>query len=294
MHTENKNVLYATLSAQPQKVTEMAKQYYYYQCDIYSTVGKKLQKFWDKVIRAAHRADAYAKKYGAVSYIQPVQFFEGGVDYLEFDHQPDPEVWRKRVRSADGHDEYEPNCMVRSDILVIPDDRFRPSDTWNKTYSKEHLRWEQVRQQKTVKEWAAIIGYELTGDREKDTSNIEQQLSKRSFVPFLEYYGTQQVAGRSEAPQSLRKAIRAEKDRLALPVVETEWLFALLDMERPTDANELKAWVRNMETPIFFTYADSFYIRSQCPCRGEGLYPTTEGVFVYKQNVATQQAKHEN
>ena len=45
----------------------MAKQYYYYKCDEYSKVGRALGKFWRKVVQAAYRADAYAKKYGASS-----------------------------------------------------------------------------------------------------------------------------------------------------------------------------------------------------------------------------------
>jgi hypothetical protein len=45
----------------------MSKIKHYYQCDMYSTIGKQLQKYWDSIIRAASRADDYARKYGASS-----------------------------------------------------------------------------------------------------------------------------------------------------------------------------------------------------------------------------------
>ena len=138
----------------------MSKIKHYYQCDMYSTIGKQLQKYWDCIIRAASRADDYARKYGASSYEAPVQYFEGGVDYLIFDHTPDLKVWRKKITDAEGTDLYEPNCMYRSDVLVMPDDRFHPSDTWDKTYSKEHLAWKERRNH-----LRALCGVILVADR---------------------------------------------------------------------------------------------------------------------------------
>lgn len=272
----------------------MDKQYYYYQCDVNSSVGKKLQKFWDAWHRAAWRADDYARKYGACSYVQPVQYFEGGVDYLEFDHEPDLKVWRLRVKSKDGHDEYEPNCMVKADILVVMDARFQPSDTWDKTFAREHVTWEVAKPKKTLEQWAKIVGLNLTDDKQKDEEKLDAMMANRSFVPFLEYYGEHQDKSKSKAPQWLRKAIKAEKDRQALPVVEVEWLYALLDMQRPEDKEELKKWMANMETPLFFVYGESFYVRSQCVCKAEGLHPITEGSFTYKKNVANREAKLDN
>lgn len=284
----------------------MEKSYYFYSCDINSKVGKKLRSFHHRANCAAQRADDYARKYGAVSYIPPVQFFEGGVDYLEFDHEPDPRIWRKRF-NADNRTQYEPNCMYRAEILAVPDERFQPSDTWNRTYSREHLTWEQVSPRFPLSYWARIAKYQLTGDKDKDMVAVDAKLSSCSFVPFIEFYGSEPApasdaaapaatvpsgspAGKKKSvPNYLRRAIQAEKDRQALPVVETEWLFALLDMaDLPTDPDERKAFLANLETPLFFYYAgnDRYYIRCQRPCKAEGLHETTAPDFNHYKRYA--------
>ena len=271
----------------------MEKSYFYYSCDINSKVGKKLRSFHHKAVKAAERADEYARKYGATSYIQPVQFFEGGVDYLEFEKEPDARIWRKRF-NADNRAQYEPNCMYRPEILVLPDERFQPSDTWNRTFSREHLSWEQVKRRFPLSYWARALKYELTGDKEKDLEAVEVKLKDCSFVPFIEFYGETEKdpdgskKGKKSVPNYLRRAIQAEKDRQALPVVETEWLFALLDMaDIPTDPDERKAYLSNVETPIFFLYAyETYYIRCQCPCNAEGLHAITIADFNGKKRYA--------
>lgn len=270
----------------------MAKQYYYYKCDEYSKVGRALGKFWRKVVQAAYRADAYAKKYGACNYEQPVQFFEGGVDYLIFETTPDERVWRKKLVAKDGTALYEPNCMYRADILVIPDDRFHPSNTWNKIYSKKHLTWEQAKPQKTLDQWAAIAKMKRTDDREKDAKALDERMSRYSFVSYLEFYGDESVPrnmSKADCPAWLRRAIRAEQDRQALPVVEVYPLFALLDMKPEGEG------VVNMSvTPNFFLYGDSYYICAEFPCFAEGLHTIMEGLYTYKQNMALRQEKAES
>lgn len=295
----------------------MSKIKHYYQCDMYSTIGKQLQKYWDCIIRAASRADDYARKYGASSYEAPVQYFEGGVDYLIFDHTPDLKVWRKKITDAEGTDLYEPNCMYRSDVLVMPDDRFHPSDTWDKTYSKEHLAWKDAKQLKTFDQWAAIAKLKRTDDREADMKALDQLMSRYTFVTFLHFYGDEpatvpdaspsgsrfpqgRAAGRTAAararaaasgknapdcPQWLRKAIRAEKDRQALPVVEIYPLMAMLDMRPSTTGRSVTLNV----TPQFFLYGETFFIGTEYPCHAEGLHPTTEGNFICNMNAAKRQ-----
>lgn len=295
----------------------MSKIKHYYQCDMYSTIGKQLQKYWDSIIRAASRADDYARKYGASSYEAPVQYFEGGVDYLIFDRTPDTRVWRKKLTDAEGTDLYEPNCMYCSDVLIIPDDRFHPSDTWDKTYSKEHLAWKDAKQLKTFDQWAAIAKLKRTDDREADMKALDQLMSRYTFVTFLHFYGDEAAtvpdaspsgsrfpqgraacrtaAARARAaasgknapdcPQWLRKAIRAEKDRQALPVVEIYPLMAMLDMRPSTTGHSVTLNV----TPQFFLYGETFFIGTEYPCHAEGLHPTTEGNFICNMNAAKRQ-----
>lgn len=270
----------------------MKKEKFYYTCDTNSRVGRKLRSFWRTACHAAERADDFARKYGAVSYITPDQFFMGGVDYLEFDHKPDLRVWRKRVHSADGIDEYEPNCMCRADVLIIPDDRFQPFDTWNRTYSREHLSWEQARQKKTLKEWAAIVGYTLTDDNEADWDYVTSQLHNRFFVPYMEFFGELTEDGKS-IPQTLRRSVRAEKDRLALPVVKTETLLLLLGCQMPQPDNNKKAFPVSVETPQFFQYGDTWFIQSSQPCEADGLHPTNMADFNYKKSLAVRNEERE-
>ena len=263
---------------------------HFYWCDVESKAGKRLKKLMQRQIRVCERADDYAKKYGATEYEPPVQFYDGGIDYLLFGNKkPDPRVWRKRLDDAEGNGIYEPNCMVRSDILVLPDDRFHPSDTWNKTYGKDHLTWPMVKGQKPLAQWAAIIGYRLTDDKEQDAAAVELTLHNKTFVAFLEYYGAEPCKSKADAPQWLRKAIKAEKDRVALPVITVEEVFALLECDVPKEDPERSAFLYNMVTPIFFVHRDKFYIGSQCPCLVEGLHDSNKEKFIYHYNVSNRE-----
>jgi len=261
----------------------------FYKCDEYSVTGKLITKFWRQAKRAAERAESYAKKYGASGYVQPFEHFEGGVDYLEFAETPDTAVWRKAV-TADGIDEYEPNCMVRADVLIIPDARFQPSDTWDKTYSKDKLDWGQAKPKKTRQQWAEIIGYKLTGNDEEDDAKIDERLCDMVFVPFVQYFGDQQTVDKKTVPQALRKAIKAEKDRLALPVVETEALYATLGLQKPEDEEELARFANEAVTPTFFLSGETYYISAPAVCNGDGLHEINEQQYIYNLNGAKRRA----
>lgn len=273
----------------------MEKKVYCYQTDENSNVGRKLKKFWDAALRAARKADQYAAKYGADTYLPPVQFFEGGVDYLEFETTPDLRVWRKRFE-VDGKEQYEPNCMYNGEILVVPDRRFQPSSTWDRTFSKTHLTWEQAKPKYSLRKWAEVINYTLTGNREEDEKAVEDQLRNKSFVPYVQFYGDL-PANAKVVPNYLRQAIQAEKDRQALPVIEVEWLFAILDAVSPFDnkkastisKKDLASAFANTETPMLFYYQGKFYVSLVLPCHAEGLHEITEGTFNYKKNIALRE-----
>lgn len=263
-------------------MTEM----YYYACKKTSVVGRRLLSFLHRAIKADERAEAYAKKFGASSYVQPPQFFAGGVDFLEFDKEPDTKVWRKRITTPDGIDEYEPNCMVRSDLLMVDHGNFKPSDTWNRAYLGSHLTWLQVRDKKTLQEWAALVGYELTDDKEWDVRNVDSLLSDKFFFPYLEYFGDQPSRDGKAIPQTLRKAIRAERERQRLPVVDAQELFLLLNMQMDVADDNKKASPVSVVTPVFFLQGDNFYIRSRMPCKVDGLEQTNVVEFNYHKRFA--------
>ncbi len=259
---------------------------YYYTCKKTSVVGRRLLSFMRRAIKADERAEAYAKKFGASSYVQPPQFFAGGVDFLEFDKAPDERVWRKRITTPDGIDEYEPNCMVRSDIHIVYDERFTPSDTWCRAYSRQRLSWKQVRDKKPLQEWAAIVGYGLTKEHDRDVRHIDTLLSDKFFIPYLEYFGDQPSRDGKAIPQSLRKAIRAERERQRLPVVDAQELLLLLDMQLDQKEDTKKASPVSVVTPVFFLERDKFYIRSRMPCKADGLEQTNVMEFNYNKRFA--------
>ena len=111
-------------------------------------------------------------------------------------------------------------------------------------------------------------------------------------MSYLEFYGDESVPrnmSKADCPAWLRRAIRAEQDRQALPVVEVYPLFALLDMKPEGEG------VVNMSvTPNFFLYGDSYYICAEYPCFAEGLHTIMEGLYTYKQNMALRQEKAES
>lgn len=262
----------------------MAKQQYYYQCDVNSKVGRALTKFWRKAVKAAERAEAYAKKFGASEYEPSVQFFRGGVDYLIFDKKPDERVWRKRLTDNDGVALYEPNCMYRSDVLIIPDDRFQPSNTWDKIYSKKHLSWREVQPQKTFEQWCQLAKVQRTDDREADIKRLNAIMERYHYVPFIHFYGDETAprgSSKADVPAWLRRAIKAEQERQALPVVEVFPLFAILCMTPPVDEGTVSFSV----TPEVFNHYDSWYISTEYPCVADGLHPITEGTYHYKYNM---------
>lgn len=258
---------------------------YYYTSRKTSVMGRRLCSFLKKALRADGRAEKYAKMFGASSYVQPPQFFAGGVDFLEFDKVPDPAVWRKRFTTLDGIDEYEPNCMVRSDLLIVDDEHFMPSDTWCRTYSHERLLWSQVRDKKPTFGWAAEINYALTGEKNRDGRYIDTFMADKFFFPYLEYFGDQPSKNGNSIPQTLRKAICAEKERQRLPVVDAQELFLLLDMQFKEDDIK-KASPVSVVTPVFFLERDKFYIRSRVPCKADGLEHTNVVEFNYHRRFA--------
>lgn len=259
----------------------------YYKCAEDSQVGVRLGEFWRKALHAARKAEAYAKRMGAVSYIQPVQFFEGGVDFLEFDKAPDAEVWRKK--ELGDAVVYEPNCTANAGVMILPKDNFIPADGFDKIYNKEHYTWEQVSQSHPLEYWSLIVGYALTGDKEKDWDAINAQMRGKYFVTYIQFTGDQKQR-RGKVPVSLRKAIRAEKMRMSLPVVTVEELFSILSFQMPDTKAGVSKLSRSLATPVFFIYDATYYIKAWGVCVADGLVEISKALFNVKKNAALEEA----
>lgn len=268
--------------------------YHYYYCDVNSAVGSRVRRFWHRAKKAAEAADAYARKYGAVSYVQPVQYFEGGVEYLEFDKTPEEGVWRKKLET-DGRVQYEPDCHWRTECLVVPDSRLHPADTWNKTFSKQSIEWKNAQKLFPLEYWAKAVNIQLSDDKEADRAVIDLELRNRTFILFREFYSDHEDTSNGKASQPLRRAIRAEKDRLSLPIVQVESLYAALEMQQPETADDRKAY-NESGTPLFFFYRQGVYLRVCLPCKAQGLHEITGNRFYDKsaELKAEQRLKEES
>ena len=280
------------------------KTYFYYRCDVYSKVGRQLTEFWRAYEKAQERAEQYAQKAGATSYVQPVEYFGGGVEYVSFDKEPDPLIWRKRLTDADGVVCYEPNCVAQHEIMCIPDHRMQPSDKWNMLFSKERFTWKEAKQMKPLRYWLKAMGKTPSSDEEADKKLVEEHFQYYAFVPFIHFVGSDDTDYRQHetrrrdgnkkrqvAPRALREAVYMEKTREQLPTVQAEWLFAILGIEDAvSDASKGKAPVLMRETPTFFIYRDTYYLRVIKECKAEGLHLILPSVYATQlENARAQQ-----
>jgi hypothetical protein len=85
------------------------------------------------------------------------------------------------------------------------------------------------------------------------------------------------------------QSIRIEKERLLLPVVTVEKLYALLEADqsgdKPTDG---KPKLVEPVTPTFFEWGGRYYIGIEYPCKAEGLEEIEQGVYQVKMTTLRQ------
>ena len=100
----------------------MSKDVFCYSLPVTSPQGRLMEAFWHQCIKADRAAEDYAVRYGATQYEQPVQYFAGGVDYLLFkpENEPNPNIFRLRHITPDGEKLYE-TLMTREERLRSED-----------------------------------------------------------------------------------------------------------------------------------------------------------------------------
>lgn len=227
----------------------------YYKCTNDSDTGKQIAKFHIMAIEAQDAAERYADKMGASAYIQPVEYFAGGVEFLIFDKAPSSRVWKKR--EIGGGTYYEPNCKCKPGMLILDSQDAKVPDSKRGVRYGKKQPWAAVRNARTLDQWALIIGYTPTGDIVADRQHVERELGGKWFVSMVEYSGN-------------KKALDAELARINLPVLETG---VFLDAVDATDRSP-------KITPTFFLADDTYYIRmTDNECRGAELEEITEGEF---------------
>lgn len=98
---------------------------------------------------------------------------------------------------------------------------------------------------------------------------------------------------KSVTPLVVRKAMRIEKERLALPVVKTETILQLLQADPSCGkADDGKVHIVRVVTPTFFEYWNYIYIGIAYPCHAEPLEEITQADYIEAEKAVRELARH--
>lgn len=250
---------------------------YYYKLPVLSETGKRLRKFNSQAILALRRADAYAKRMGAVAYHSSNDAFAGGVALLIFEKEPNSAVFRVATK-IDDELCYEPNVKLDSGVVVVKKNEL-PKDEPDCLYDRSKLlSWADVRDRYSLAIWAKTAN--IT-DAEKMTEDvlrkeITKRMKDRNFISYLRISDmpapdlVQSRQLRKGARVHLRavrpsvkvasRAVTAERQRMALPIMSISSLLDILTGGNTTVAAECGT------TPIFFEWQRNWYIGVDVPC----------------------------
>lgn len=250
---------------------------YYYKLPVLSETGKRLRKFNSQAILALRRADAYAKRMGAVAYYSSNVAFAGGVAFLIFEKEPNPAVFRVATK-IDDELCYEPNVKLDSGVVVVKKNEL-PKDEPDCLYDRSKLlSWTDVRDRYSLATWAQTANI---NDAEKMTEDalreeITMRMKDRNFISYLRILDmpapdlVQSHQLRKGARVHLRavrpsvkvasRAVTAERQRMALPIMSISSLLDILTGGNTTVAAECGT------TPIFFEWKRNWYIGVDVPC----------------------------
>ena len=272
----------------------------YYKVDRSTNTGKQLDLFLRKCQKADIAADKYAKRMGAVSYIQPMDVFAGGVDYLEFQCSKKGKEWIEVPSGNPSVTLWQPNCLAVPAIKSVP-----------KGVNFE-LKWDEFIPGgiKCAKRLSLDDIKTLLGDdhvkklREFEKANLG--VGAYDYVPLHRFtHGSDKIAlNASEAsdknqnisrshqrkPQWFRKAVEAEKLRLSLPVVEMSDFQEIVKFKLPDDKKDAKS-SEPLSTPAFFIYDGYFWVSFSYPCTADDMEEITKETFEYVMNTAKRVSK---
>lgn len=261
---------------------------YYYKFPVNSPLGNRLSAFWNACQRADIKAEAYAKKMGAVSFYSNPFAFAGGVSLLSFpkrkmaDGTEQLVVNREQWRSegfVGGEECFVPNTTAVIGCTVYPDTHFRPSDTASIVYHKRFSSWSEVRHVYSVKKWRekAMIKSGATLTNEEMKKKLDEEMKDKCFLLYTEYKGL------TSDKLAAKRAVRAEVFRMALPIVLVSDFYRIFGVE-DIDFRESE------ETPTFFVYGDFYCVSmsaKKAPSYDTVVSEIPEQQFIYNRNVAT-------
>ena len=250
---------------------------YYYKLPVLSETGKRLRKFNSQAILALRRADAYAKRMGAVAYHSSNDAFAGGVAFLIFEKEPNPTVFRVATK-IDDELCYEPNVKLDSGVVVVKKNEL-PKDEPDCLYDRSKLlSWADVCDRYSLATWAQTANITDADKMTEDAlrEEITKRMKDRNFISYLRISDmpapdlVQSRQLRKGARVHLRavrpsvkvasRAVTAERQRMALPIMSISSLLDILTGGNTTVVAECGT------TPIFFEWQRNWYIGVDVPC----------------------------
>jgi len=129
---------------------------------------------------------------------------------------------------------------------------------------------------------------------EKVERKVNEKMEKELFCQFIELYRDDEIPvdpthPKRKTPLYISQSIRIERERMLLPVVTVEKLYALMEADqsgdKPTDGKP--KLVENV-TPTFFEWGGRYYIGIEYPCKAEGLEPIIEATYRMKMTTLRQ------
>lgn len=250
---------------------------YYYKLPVLSETGKRLRKFNSQAILSLRRADAYAKRMGAVAYHSSNDAFAGGVAFLIFEKEPNPAVFRVATK-IDDELCYEPNVKLDSGVVVVKKNEL-PKDDPDCLYDcSKLLSWADVRDRYSLATWAKTANITDADKMTEDAlrEEITKRMKDRNFISYLRISDmpapdlVQSHQLRKGSRVHLRavrpsvkvasRAFTAERQRMALPIMSISSLLDILTGGNTAVAAECGT------TPIFFEWKRNWYIGVDVPC----------------------------
>ena len=273
---------------------------YYYKLPALSETGKRLRKFNSQAILALRRADAYAKRMGAVAYHSSNDAFAGGVAFLIFEKEPNPTVFRVATK-IDDELCYEPNVKLDSGVVVVKKNEL-PKDEPDCLYDRSKLlSWADVRDRYSLATWAKTANITDADKMTEDAlrEEITKRMKDRNFISYLRI--SDMPAPDLVQSRQLRKgsrvhlravrpsvkvasrAVTAERQRMALPIMSISSLLDIL-----TGGNTIVA-AECGTTPIFFEWQRNWYIGVDVSCdNNKDMQLIESAAFTFMLNTKKQ------
>ena len=285
------------------------KKRYFYRCAAASFIGKKLRKLLNDCRKAERAQMVFGKKCGAESVVPVNDAFEGGVIGVLFrdDSKVNRTVWKEIVKDEqDGRIIWRPNCEHREGAIVAKSVSHHPRSTSTRIYQYQHVGWERV---KHLFDNAAENGHGMQGEAENghgmhgeaenghgmhgeaENGHVMQGEAaamplhtKRRYVLYTELYREDTDKTVRDMSKLQREAISLERERMMLPVVMSQRVFALLQADVMADLPKDKEMhMVQPETPTFWEYDGWWYVGCCFPCKAVGLEAISSDLYVNRR-----------